>query len=195
MPVLRVHFFYTGETASDFVTTAKAQVDKGNAFLRAQGANIQIERYPKDKAGTAIQGLGRPVISDDKKGAGDRLTLRDQCHVAEPNPNPPRVPVIFCRFDGTRDVGETVRNNWLPYILIDVKRAAPDGLTLLHEIGHCVGLRHPGDGSALMEGEDDNFMGYGQFNFTSQGVTSERLDRCGSYPWQITALRTAYFYG
>lgn len=76
----------------------------------------------------------------------------------------------------------------------DAKKAAPDGLTPLHEMGHCVGLRHAGDGSQLAYGEDDNFMGYGQFKTNDTGYTNERLNRQGCHPWQIVALRTAYFY-
>ena len=206
MPVLRAHFFYTAEAASAFPAVAKRQVDKGTAFLKGKGANIVIESYPKGGGGTAITGIGGNVNPNiGSGGLAQYLKLRDQCHAAEPNPTPPRVPVIFLTFSSTNDAGQTVQKaanqTWLPFILIDVGKANQDGLTLLHEMGHCCGLQHPGlptVGSAdkLDASEADNFMGYGNPKSDDKGfIPGQFHDRGGCYPWQVTALRTAYFYG
>ena len=114
--------------------------------------------------------------------------------------------MIFLTFASTNDAGQTVQKApnqpWLPFILLDVNRVNADGLTLLHEMGHCCGLRHPGDlpnkpGIQILAAhESDNFMGYGQPRYDTTGAVPGQFEaRGGCYDWQILALRTAYFYG
>ena len=200
MAFLRAHFFYTPEAASAFAVHSKRQVDKGSAFLRAQGAGIQIESYPKGGGGTAIAGVGGAVNPNlNSGGLAQYLKLRDECHAAEPNADPPRVPVIFLTFASANDAGQAVQKaanqTWLPFIFIDANRANPDGLTLLHEMGHCCGLKHPGVNANLDATEQDNFMGYGQAKWGVNGAIPGQFDeRRGCLAWQIFALRTAYFY-
>lgn len=43
-----------------------------------QTAGISIERYPKDKQGTQIQGLGTVIADLDKGGREDFSNLRNQ---------------------------------------------------------------------------------------------------------------------
>lgn len=200
MPFLRAHFFYTPEAAGVFAASSKRQVDKGSAFLRGQGTNIQIESYPKGGGGTAIPGLGGNVNPNiNSGGLAQYLKLRDQCHAAESNPVPPRVPVIFLTFASANDAGQTVQKSagqtWLPFILVDANRANSDGLTVLHEMGHCCGLQHPGVNANLDAAEQDNFMGYGQPKWGENGAIQGQFEeRRGCLTWQIAALRTAYFY-
>ena len=207
MAVLRCHFFYTPEAEKSFAASSKRQVEKGTNFLRGKGHNIQIESYPLGGGGTRIAGLGgliNPYINNG--GLAQYLKLRQQCHAAMPDPNPPRVPVIFLSFSTTEDAGQTVQvssaHTWPPFILIDVDQANQDGLTVLHEMGHCVGLRHPGDipvvqgVQTLDEFEDQNFMAYGPPVFGTNGAIPGKFHpRINCFDWQIWRLRLAYFYG
>ena len=44
--------------------------------------------------------------------------------------------------------------------------------------------------------EQDNFMGYGQPKSDDKGyIFGQFHERGGCQTWQVTALRTAYFYG
>ena len=200
MAFLRAHFFYTPEAVGPFATSSKRQVDKGSAFLRGQGTSIQLESYPKGGGGTAIPGIGGAVNPNlGSGGLAQFLKLRDQCAAAEPNADPPRVPVIFLTFASANDAGQAVQRtssqSWLPFILLDVNRANPDGLTLLHEMGHCCGLQHPGVNANLDAAEQDNFMGYGQAKWNENGAIPGEFDeRKSCLAWQIFALRSAYFY-
>jgi hypothetical protein len=206
MAELRCHFFYTPEVASSFPTSSKRQVDKGTAFLKIKGYGMRIRSYPLNAPGTPIPGLGgliNPEINNG--GLSQYLKLRNQCHAAMPDADPPRVPVIFLKFSTADDAGQTVQMSsqhpWPPFILIDAEQANTDGLTLLHEMGHCVGLRHPGEppsvpGVKYLEAHmADNFMGYGQPKTDNNGYIKGQFHERGLCDdFQIKQLRLAYFY-
>lgn len=208
--VLRVHFFHTTNVAGMAAKAAQKQVDGANAFFRSQMPGITIDRYPRES--TQQLPWNKLVRFDSTDGLEDRLTIRRQCHeIASSNPEA-RVPVIFCQFGtgprGQVGQGEAVgtvlgtKTDWLPFILIDASSANPDGLTLLHEMGHCVGLKHPEDDSRLKDEGGDydalNVMGYGKIEVEADSngnPVNVRRERCKVRPWQLVAYRTAYFYG
>lgn len=108
------------------------------------------------------------------------LELRMLAHKSYQDSSP-RLPVIFCRF-ASQIAGEvngvTIKEtDWLPFVLINSDNTSPDGVTLLHEIGHASGLGHVGRGkNDVME----NFMTYGS-------------NRTGMTRNQVIAIANSYF--
>ena len=84
MAALRVHFFHTANVASEAAAAALHQIERGNAFLRQQGADITFDRYPIDRVSEEIP-WSRSVLSDPVDGHAERMVIRGQCHQVAPS--------------------------------------------------------------------------------------------------------------
>jgi hypothetical protein len=112
----------------------------------------------------------------------DQVTdLRMLAHQAYQDTRP-RLPVIFAPMHySTHSTGQTFSNtDWPPFVVINSEEESPDGVTLLHEMGHAAKV--PGDVDVPVRPSDavNNFMLYG----------SGRNDM---HKKQVIALAQSYF--
>ena len=112
----------------------------------------------------------------------DQVTdLRMLAHQAYQDTRP-RLPVIFAAMHySTHSTGQTFSNtDWPPFVVINSEEESPDGVTLLHEMGHAAKV--PGDVDKPVGPSDavNNFMLYG----------SGRNDM---HKKQVIALAQSYF--
>lgn len=156
-------------------------VSKANVFLRKH--RMKVDATPYGGGAPTIldyndvipaRGWQPPPFPSDQAGILARKTLRA---LAGPNAEG-RIKVIFCKI--AKPCGEAPGtlgspSDYGPYILISEDYDHPDGLTLVHELGHCAGLAHPD-----IEDEDD-IMGYGKHRKTI-------------YPTQLEAFRNSPFH-
>ena len=112
----------------------------------------------------------------------DQVTdLRMLAHQAYQDTRP-RLPVIFAPMHySTHSTAQTFSNtDWPPFVVINSEEESPDGVTLLHEMGHAAKV--PGDVDKPVGPSDavNNFMLYG----------SGRNDM---HKKQVIALAQSYF--
>lgn len=197
MGVLKLTLFHVSPVASWASDVFHRQIDKGNAFLRPHG--LQFDAYPK--VGSMELDWSEPLQAQGRIGEGlvQRLALRALAHARYASFDN-RLPVILCQISGgggeaPGSIGQKL--DWLPWVVMDAFTLNEDGLTLMHEAGHCAGLKHPGNGPnaepRLMQGDQavtDNIMAYGTFDIGAQKHGPRTLIE----DWQVAAYRNAYFH-
>jgi len=117
---------------------------------------FELDALPADKNPFVIDYNGGPInteldASDLRQSASRKFT---------DNGNPPRLPIIFCKFNkafegeavgvtfvNTRNPPDGVKtmadgSNWLPFCCVDGAPGAAFATTMVHEIGHAALLEH-----------------------------------------------------
>ncbi len=193
MSVIKLTLFHTKAVRNVADTVFQKQISSGNAMLKP--FNIKFEAYPV-KSSLEID-YDKVVDANGKtpKGRKQRDEMRMACHAAYQS-GEGRLPVILCQISGGG--GEApgslgFPSDWLPYVILDSSDLNQDGLTMLHEAGHCAGLKHPEYEPRLggvTTPNYDNVMSYGQYDI----ATSKYLARTLIENWQIDALKAAYFH-
>ena len=190
MSVLKLAFFH-----SKNVTPQKAgevrdmMITATNKFLKNQ--KITVDAYPAKGALEIDYSETIVESASTQKGKEQRNLIRWYAHMVYPNGNG-RLPIIICRLQ--KGAGEApgslgLASNWLPYVLVDAVNCNKDGLTMLHEIGHCAGLRHPGDDPKIPAQDEDNLMSYG-----GNGAFFDPLPRSVLQDYQLKAIKNSYFH-
>jgi len=94
----------------------------------------------------------------------------------------PRLPVFFAPMHySTHSTGQTFSNtDWLPFVVINSEEESPDGVTLLHEMGHAAKVTGDVDVPVRPGDAVNNFMLYG-------------TGRNDMHKKQVIALAQSYF--
>jgi len=94
----------------------------------------------------------------------------------------PRLPVFFSPMHySTHSTGQTFSNtDWLPFVVINSEEESPDGVTLLHEMGHAAKVTGDVDVPVRPGDAVNNFMLYG-------------TGRNDMHKKQVIALAQSYF--
>lgn len=152
---VRLTLFWASNVPQD---PAPGLLSAAEGVLNQHGLGLNV-LPARQKQSSAILSYSESLYLDQQVEDLRRLA----CGRGDP---PSRLVVIFCLFRGplgseTDTNGITYREtpnvSWYPFVLINAGRQAPDGLTLLHEIGHAAGLNH------VPKGPNDvvaNFMSY-----------------------------------